>query len=454
MIQELDLPITELVGGRIGCIHDPFLTFEYEVHETLPQEDRDLVVLAGKGKQRLRLREIAENPGRAVVVFAPGDGPLRPAYMPGRPGLPSNVVAAFSSNNQMTDPRAVSVPLGVRTNKLPQLQFVRQNHRSGRKRLAYANFALNSTHYRPDKRGRPHVRARLVERLRGSPWLTMDISDDHRNDAEQLISYYSEIAAHKFALSPQGNGIDCYRTWEILYLGAIPIVMASEPMSKFSDLPILFTEDYSELSKEYLEQRWEEMSSRSYEIDRMLKSWYMNLFLEAVSKLEQPRFVCWRIDGAPFDRVLRALARSSRSVSDLVVETPMPPFTGRRSFMEPEHWHAAGGLDLKRSGSGLEIGVREQGQRVLELPLETMEGVPFCLTGRVRRGDGDPLELIVEARERSELLASTKVAGNAQTDLSLDFVARSRRTLLSLKAPPEAAGGSALLSGLELRAML
>lgn len=440
-IKELDWPITEIVGGRIGCIHDAFLTFAYEVCETLPQDDRDLVLLVGKGKQHIRLREIAERAGRAVVVFAPGDGPLLPTYMPGRSGLPTNVVAAFASNNQMVDPRAVSVPIGVRTSKLPQLQFVRQNRPRGHKRLAYANFAVSSS---------PDVRARLVELLRGSPWVTFDISDDHRSDPEQLVRYYSEIAGHKFALSPEGNGIDCYRTWEILYLGAIPIVMASQPMSAFSDLPILFTEDYSELTEEYLEQRWQEMASRSYEIDRMLKSWYMNRFLEAVSTLDRPRFVCWRVDGSPFDRALRALARSSRSVSGLVIETPTPPFTGRRSFTEPDHWNVGDGLELKRNGMGLEIRVRGQGRRVLELPLETIAGAPFCLTGRVRRGSDDPLALMVDVRERSKSLASTEVAGEEQADLCLNFVARSSRTLLSLSVPVEAAGGCAVVSDLVL----
>jgi hypothetical protein len=48
-IQRLDLPITEVVSGRIGCIHDPFLTFAYEVCEALPKENRDF---GGTARQR------------------------------------------------------------------------------------------------------------------------------------------------------------------------------------------------------------------------------------------------------------------------------------------------------------------------------------------------------------------------------------------------------------------
>lgn len=36
--------------------------------------------------------------------------------------------------------------------------------------------------------------------------------------------YLRQVYAHKYVLAPQGNGIDCHRTWETLYLDSIPIV--------------------------------------------------------------------------------------------------------------------------------------------------------------------------------------------------------------------------------------
>jgi len=38
-------------------------------------------------------------------------------------------------------------------------------------------------------------------------------------------SYRKEILRSQFVLSPPGNGIDCHRTWEAIYLGAIPVVL-------------------------------------------------------------------------------------------------------------------------------------------------------------------------------------------------------------------------------------
>jgi len=172
------------------------------------------------------------------------------------------------------------------------LDFVRRSSDGAREGLCYANFALNDELYRPDTSGRPHIRLRLAERLKDAPWVTLDVSQEQRSAPDEMLRYYAQLVRHKFVLSPQGRGIDCCRTWESLYLGAIPVVVESAPMSAFRDLPILFTDDYGELSEEYLERRWREMSSRSFEIELLLKSWYSRRFLEAVATLRKPRFVC------------------------------------------------------------------------------------------------------------------------------------------------------------------
>jgi hypothetical protein len=49
-----------------------------------------------------------------------------------------------------------------------------------------------------------------------------------------------------FVPSPAGNGIDCHRTWEALYLGAVPVVLRSEYFGE-SDWPVLLVDSWSEL---------------------------------------------------------------------------------------------------------------------------------------------------------------------------------------------------------------
>ena len=49
-----------------------------------------------------------------------------------------------------------------------------------------------------------------------------------------------------FVPSPAGNGIDCHRTWEALYLGAVPVVLRSEYFGE-SNWPVLVVDSWSEL---------------------------------------------------------------------------------------------------------------------------------------------------------------------------------------------------------------
>ena len=60
------------------------------------------------------------------------------------------------------------------------------------------------------------------------------------------------MSCHKFVLSPPGNGIDCHRTWESLYVGCIPIVIKNYIYDNFKNLPLLQVNDYSEVTSELL----------------------------------------------------------------------------------------------------------------------------------------------------------------------------------------------------------
>jgi len=61
--------------------------------------------------------------------------------------------------------------------------------------------------------------------------------------------YRKLLLRSKFVLSPPGNGPDCHRTWEALYLGATPIVLRSSwPFLKHR-IPILVVDDWSQLDR-------------------------------------------------------------------------------------------------------------------------------------------------------------------------------------------------------------
>jgi hypothetical protein len=59
--------------------------------------------------------------------------------------------------------------------------------------------------------------------------------------------YVRRLRASRFVISPPGNGSDCHRTWEALYLGAIPVVLTSALSGSLaSELPIWVVDKWSD----------------------------------------------------------------------------------------------------------------------------------------------------------------------------------------------------------------
>jgi hypothetical protein len=66
------------------------------------------------------------------------------------------------------------------------------------------------------------------------------------NIARSKEDYYIELASHKYAICPRGNGLDTHRIWECLYLDVIPIIIKSDDLT-IDNLPIIILEDWNKL---------------------------------------------------------------------------------------------------------------------------------------------------------------------------------------------------------------
>lgn len=59
--------------------------------------------------------------------------------------------------------------------------------------------------------------------------------------------YRRMVTKSKFVLSPPGNGPDCHRTWEAMYLGAVPVVLEGFIATELAQgLPLIVVPDYSD----------------------------------------------------------------------------------------------------------------------------------------------------------------------------------------------------------------
>ena len=90
------------------------------------------------------------------------------------------------------------------------------------------------------------------------------------------FDYLKEMYHHKFVISPESCCVDSHRTWEAMYLGAIPIVQKTKGMSWFDDLPILQVEDMCSLTEEFLNKKYEEMMNKEYNLEKLKMSYWLN----------------------------------------------------------------------------------------------------------------------------------------------------------------------------------
>ena len=121
---------------------------------------------------------------------------------------------------------------------------------------------LNNGHIRPFRRLQSKSQAHMKR-----PNLVFAAFNVHTNLSERSIArslclnagltmIESRISAKRhrkhllnsyFVISPPGNGLDCHRTWEAIYLGCVPVVLRSSLSEEFTtNLPILAVDHWSD----------------------------------------------------------------------------------------------------------------------------------------------------------------------------------------------------------------
>lgn len=188
----------------------------------------------------------------------------------------------FAQNKDVKNDKIISIPIGLENTKLRKslksnnslyssevngalqksLLIDKINSYDIKKnKLVYLNFNVNTY---------PIERQHVMNMFKNESWVT--------HTSNLLIEqFYFDFAQHKFIFSPRGNGVDCHRTWEALYLGVIPIVKKSIHMNEFSDLPILFVDNWSDVNEKMLHNFYEQVNYKSYNLDKLKVSYWKNI---------------------------------------------------------------------------------------------------------------------------------------------------------------------------------
>jgi len=187
----------------------------------------------------------------------------------------------FSQNADYNHPDLIPIPIGLENDFGPSkgrytdysyLNTVISsgiNNKNRAKQKIYCNFNIKNNQA---------DRTAALKHISDSNLISLSSRRDYS-------AYCEDIMNHMFIASPNGNGIDCHRTWEALYLGAVPIVQSHFMFDHYKGLPIIRVDNYNEINKEWIERKIDWYNSNEFEYKYMKLSYWGQRFKEESSKL-------------------------------------------------------------------------------------------------------------------------------------------------------------------------
>jgi len=187
---------------------------------------------------------------------------------------PENVLMWYTTNVNIKHERIRSIPIGIENDiwlkdKARRLELKIHSPKLFR-RMIYLNHNISTN---PAKRQRPY------DVLAGKPWVTTA----HGVNGQGFDSYIDNVYNHPFVVCPEGNGIDTHRVWECLYVNTIPVQIRNINNQFYSDVPILFIDDWEELTEKFLHDAYMRITNAEWNKDKIWFAWWKNEILRYVA---------------------------------------------------------------------------------------------------------------------------------------------------------------------------
>lgn len=184
---------------------------------------------------------LAAIPQPCVLVTVFNDAHVRPHATAGL--LEGTRIAHwFAVQVETEHPRLTAMPIGIDGRDVPTLVAAPRRPWAARDVPVLANF-----------QPRTSERKAVLAQCRTQAWMQTETWVSTQ-PPHTLAEYYARLGRTRFVLSPPGRGWDCYRTYEALAMGAVPIVRRQPPISDVVDgLPVLVVDDWREVTRARLE---------------------------------------------------------------------------------------------------------------------------------------------------------------------------------------------------------
>ena len=222
--------------------------------------------------------DVSNKDGKQVFVTHQSDYSLQQKLYE---KIPDNVKIWFAENCEIPpgESRAVGIPNGLnnltlvsnRTSKggsysssfghicdFHQDLYSQNEKEKSWRNLCYMNFSPSTCF---------DERTSLYESMKSMSWVTNKTGISH-------IEFAEDVYHHPFTLSPKGNGYDCVRTWEAIYLRSIPVIKRCTVMQHFEELPIVFVDDWSQVTESFLLDKLEDFRSRKFDMSKAKMSYW------------------------------------------------------------------------------------------------------------------------------------------------------------------------------------
>lgn len=113
-----------------------------------------------------------------------------------------------------------------------------------------------------------------------SPFNRLGMNGRDHSSAARCVHYSSiskmnvAVSGYRFVLSPEGNGPDCFRTWETLMLGAYPVVVTSQLDQLYEGLPVLIVDNYTSITPALLDNTYKAFRAKTWNLEKLYNHYW------------------------------------------------------------------------------------------------------------------------------------------------------------------------------------
>lgn len=157
--------------------------------------------------------------------------------------IPDNVLCVSAVNAVSYGGKVIPAPYGLQRRMAPDDRRI-EDITSAMKNLPSNPPGLL---YVSHNEGSHSERVGVKDLFRNQSW-----AEVHDQRVSFSVFLYN-LSQSKFMICPRGNAIDCHRNWEVLYMRRVPVMKRHSYLEElYKDLPVLFVNDYSEVTQELL----------------------------------------------------------------------------------------------------------------------------------------------------------------------------------------------------------